>query len=73
MNKVELKLYENAHKETMLEDIAAFWSTHYQTVTPAQAAGNNRRMDIRGARTVRYLFQWFGGGFPSYGKSGRCL
>ena len=40
MNQVELKLYENAYKEAMLEDIAAFWSTHYQTVTPAQAAGN---------------------------------
>lgn len=32
MNQVELKLYENAYKEAMLEDIAAFWSTHYQTV-----------------------------------------
>ncbi|MDE7262466.1 MAG: GNAT family N-acetyltransferase, partial [Oscillospiraceae bacterium] len=37
MSKVELKPYERGCESTVLADIAAFWMTHYLTVTPEQA------------------------------------
>ena len=38
MNKIEIRPYDGSREAEMLRDIAAFWTTHYLTVTPEQAA-----------------------------------
>ena len=49
MENVAIKLYDSSREAEMLSDIAAFWKTHYLTLTPEEAAagyGDHRRTDL---------------------------
>lgn len=70
MNQVELKPYENADEATMLADIAAFWKTHYHTVTPAQAAEDLEAWTAEGHELYRILFDGEAMGFLHMGSRG---
>lgn len=70
MSKVELKPYENVYKTAMLADISAFWETHYQTVTPTQAAGDIEAWTAEGHALYTILFNGGAVGFLHMGSRG---
>lgn len=54
----------------MLADIAAFWETHYQTVTPTQAADDLKAWTAEGHALYTILFDGEAVGFLHMGSRG---
>ena len=70
MEKIEIRPYDGSCEAEMLSDIAAFWTTHYLTVTPEQAAEDLRAWTAEGHELYVILAGGASAGFLHMGSRG---
>ena len=70
MEKIEIRPYDGSREAEMLSDIAAFWTTHYLTVTPEQAAEDLRAWTSEGHELYVILAGGESAGFLHMGSRG---
>lgn len=70
MEKIEIRPYDGSREAEMLSDIAAFWTTHYLTVTPEQAAEDLRAWTAEGHELYVILAGGESAGFLHMGSRG---
>lgn len=70
MGKIEIKRYDGSCRAEMLSDIAAFWTTHYLTVTPEQAEEDLQAWTAEGHELYVILAGGKGVGFLHMGNRG---
>ncbi len=70
MEKIEIRPYDGSREAEMLPDIAAFWTTHYLTVTPEQAAEDLRAWTAEGHELYVILAGGESAGFLHMGSRG---
>ncbi len=70
MEKIEIRPYDGSCEAEMLSDIAAFWTTHYLTVTPEQAAEDLRAWTAEGHELYVILAGGESAGFLHMGSRG---
>lgn len=73
MEKIALRPYDSGFEAETLSDIAAFWTTHYLTVTPEQAAEDLRAWTAEGHELYVILAGDESAGFLHMGsRGGEC-
>lgn len=70
MGEIEIKRYDGSCRAEMLSDIAAFWTTHYLTVTPEQAEEDLKAWTEEGHELYVILAGGKGAGFLHMGSRG---
>lgn len=70
MGEIEIKRYDGSCRAEMLSDIAAFWTTHYLTVTPEQAEEDLQAWTAEGHELYVILAGGKGVGFLHMGNRG---
>ena len=70
MENVEIRLYDSSREAEMLSDIAAFWKTHYLTLTPEEAASDLRAWTAEGHELYVILCNGAEAGFLHMGSRG---
>lgn len=73
MGEIEIRPYDGRCRAEMLSDIAAFWATHYLTVTPEQAEEDLKAWTAEGHELYVILAGGKDAGFLHMGSRGGSL